>query len=126
MEDLNAASLEDVREWFRTYYGAANAVVAVAGEVEGEEVRKKVERFFGHIPSGPPLAKQQAWIAKMDGPHRQMMQDRVPQARLFKVWNIPPWGTTENNDLNLVADLLTSGKTSRLLPAPGLPGSDRH
>jgi len=86
MEDLNAASLEDVHEWFKKYYGAANAT----------------------------LVRQKVWIAKMQGEHRYQMQDRVPQARLYKVWNIPEWGSQEYAYLDLVSDLLSTGKTSRL------------
>src|SRR5581483_11771968 len=53
MEDLNAASLEDVKQWFRTYYGPSNAVLVVAGDVQPKEVREKVEKYFGEIPPGP-------------------------------------------------------------------------
>ena len=53
MEDLNAASLEDVKEWFRTYYGAANAVLVIAGDITAAEAKQKVEKYFGDIPSGP-------------------------------------------------------------------------
>lgn len=56
MEDLNAASLEDVREWFQTYYGAANAVIVIAGDIDAQTARQKVQQYFGHIPSGPPIA----------------------------------------------------------------------
>ena len=56
MEDLNAASLDDVKEWFRTYYGAANAVLVLAGDIDAETAREKVEQYFGDIPSGPPVA----------------------------------------------------------------------
>lgn len=114
MEDLNAASLDDVREWFRTYYGAANAVLVVAGDVKASEVKQKVERYFGDIPSGPPVAKQDVWIAKMTGTHRQALQDRVAQARIYKVWNTAQWGTPDDGYLQLVANVLASGKTSRL------------
>src|SRR3954464_1009388 len=95
MDDLNAASLEDVKDWFKTYYGPANAVLVIAGDVSADDVRQRVERYFGDIPSGPPIAKHQAWIAKMQGEHRQVMQDRVPQARVIKVWNVPEWGNPE-------------------------------
>ena len=54
MDDLDAASLEDVHEWFQTYYGAANAVLAIVGDVEAEDVKARVEKYFGNIPSGPP------------------------------------------------------------------------
>ncbi len=114
MEDLNAASLEDVHEWFKKYYGAANATLVIAGDVDPEEVKKKVEKYFGDIPSGPPVERQKVWIAKMQGEHRYQMQDRVPQARIYKVWNIPQWGSQEYAYLDLVTDLLSSGKTSRL------------
>lgn len=114
MEDLNAASLEDVHEWFKNYYGAANAVLVIAGDVNTEEVKQKVEKYFGDIPSGPPVAKHEVWIAKMTGTKRQTAQDRVPQSRLFKVWNVPESGTREEALLGLASSILSSGKTSRL------------
>jgi zinc protease len=114
MEDLGAASLDDVHEWFKTYYGAANAVLVVAGDVDAETVKKRVERYFGDIASGPPVARFERWIAKMDGDRRQRVEDRVPQARIYKVWNVPPFGTREAIELGLAAAVLGSGKTSRL------------
>ncbi|MGI6455696.1 MAG: M16 family metallopeptidase [bacterium] len=114
MDDLNAASLEDVHEWFDTYYGAANAFIAIAGDVDAEEVKEKVEKYFGNIPSGPPLIKQKQWIAKRSGEHRLVHYDRVPQSRVYKVWNTPGWGMDESLYLDLFADVLASGKNSRL------------
>ncbi|HWP94499.1 MAG TPA: pitrilysin family protein [Gammaproteobacteria bacterium] len=114
MEDLNAASLEDVHEWFRTYYGAANAVIVVAGDVTAEEVKAKVEKYFGHIPAGPPLTKPRAWVAKRQGESRQIMQDRVPQARVYKVWNVPQIGDPDLDYLDLASKILAGGKSSRL------------
>ncbi len=114
MEDLNAASLDDVKEWFKTYYGAANAVLVIAGDVDTREAKEKVEKYFGDIPSGPPVARFQAWVAKRAGVQRQRVQDRVPQARIYKIWNIPQWATVESDYLNLVSDILGSGKNSRL------------
>ncbi len=114
MEDLNAASVDDVKDWFKTYYGAANAVLVIAGDVNTEQVYEKVQKYFGDIPSGPPLARQEKWIAKMKGTQRQIMQDRVPQARVYKVWNVPGFDSADADYLDLFASLLTSGKTSRL------------
>jgi len=114
MEDLNAASLDDVKEWFKTYYGPANAVVVIAGDVNTDEVKEKVEKYFGDIPPGPPIAKQDTWIARRTESQRQIMQDRVPQARLYKVWNVPPFKSEEADLLDLFATFLTSGKNSRL------------
>ncbi|NIM51257.1 MAG: insulinase family protein [Gemmatimonadales bacterium] len=113
MEDLDAASLEDVQQWFKTYYGAANAVIAIAGDIDPQTAKAKVEQYFGDIPSGPPVAKHDVWIAKRAGAHRQIMQDRVPQARIYKVWNIPEWASEEARYLDLVTDVLAAGKTSR-------------
>src|SRR6266542_2220736 len=114
MEDLNAASVNDVKEWFRTYYGPNNAVIVVAGDITAETARQKVEQFFGDIPATPPIAKQGTWIAKRTGSHREIMQDRVPQARIYKEWNIPEYGSADAEYLDLVTDVLAAGKTSRL------------
>jgi zinc protease len=114
MEDLNAASLDDAKEWFRAYYGAANATLVVAGDVKSQEAFEKVKKHFGHIPSGPPVARHELFVAKRTGTCRMKAQDRVPQARLYMVWNIPQYGTTEGNYLDLVSDVLSSGRSSRL------------
>jgi len=114
MEDLDSAKLDDVKDWFQNYYGAANAVVVVAGDIDAQTARQKVEKFFGDIAAGPPVARQQAWVAKRTGSQRGIMQDRVPQARIYKVWNIPGWSSADGDYLNLVSDVLSSGKTSRL------------
>ena len=114
MEDLNAASVDDVKEWFRTYYGAANAVLVIAGDVQPAEILKKVEYYFGDIAAGPVIKRQQAWIAKMSGEKRAMLQDRVPQARIYKTWNIPGYSTREFALLDVAADVLANGKNSRL------------
>jgi zinc protease len=114
MEDLNAASVEDVKNWFRTYYGPNNAVIALAGDITPETARQKVEHFFGDIPATPPIAKQATWIAPRTGSHREIMQDRVPQARIYKEWNIPEYGSADADYLDLVTDVLAAGKTSRL------------
>ena len=113
MEDLNAASLDDVKEWFHTYYGAANATIVLAGDITVAEARKKVELYFGDIPSGPTIKRQEAWVAKMSGERRSMMQDRVPQARIYKTWNIPGSSTRDFTLLDVASDLLGSGKNSR-------------
>ncbi len=114
MADLNAAKLEDVKEWFRTYYGAANAVLVIAGDVDPADVKARVEKYFGDIPPGPATVRQEEWIAKRSGSQRGFMYDRVPQARVYKVWNTPGWGTLEGEQLALIGNLLSTGKSSRL------------
>jgi zinc protease len=114
MEDLSAASLEDVKEWFRTYYGPNNAIISIAGDVSAAEVFEKVKKYFGDIPASPPISKHSQWIAKMSGKHVQVAQDRVAQANLSKTWNIPGWGDQETIYLRLLGNILTNGKSSRL------------
>jgi len=114
MKDLDAASLSDVQEWFKTYYGPNNVTVVVAGDVTPEVVREKVEKYYGEIPAGPPIAKQEVWVAKRTGTHRGWVQDRVPQARLYRIWNVPEFGSHEESLLDLAAQVLGRGKTSRL------------
>ena len=113
MADLEAASLDDVHEWFKSYYGAANAVLVIAGDVNTEDVKKRVEKYFGDIPAGPPISRLQVWVAKMEGTKREIAQDRVPQARIYKIWNVPEWGDEELAHLDLVSDVLVMGKSSR-------------
>ena len=114
MEDLNAASLEDVQEWFRTYYGPNNAVIVIAGDISPDEALAKANQYFGHIPPSPPIAKHAEWIAKRTGEQRQVMQDRVPQARIYKVWNVPNSLSTDTSLLDLYSSVLADGKNSRL------------
>ena len=81
MEDLEAAKLDDVKEWFKTYYGPNNAVLSIAGDVNTQEILAKVKLYFGDIPPGPPIARFDQWVAKRTGSSRQSVQDRVPQTR---------------------------------------------
>jgi zinc protease len=114
MEDLNAASLEDVKSWFTNYYGAANTVIVLAGDIDPDSALKKVEHYFGEIPAGPPVARFQTWVPRIPGTRRQIVSDRVPLARLYKVWNIPPYGEVDNVYLDLVSGVLAGSKSSRL------------
>ncbi|MCB0606773.1 MAG: insulinase family protein [Lewinellaceae bacterium] len=114
MEDLNAASLEDVHQWFKSYYGAANAVLVIAGDVKAEEIYKKVVRYFGDIPSGPTIVRPEVNIPVRTADTREEYQDRVPEARVAMFWNVPEWGTPEAVYLDLASDILSVGKNSRL------------
>ncbi|HTH78070.1 MAG TPA: insulinase family protein, partial [Ramlibacter sp.] len=114
MEDLDAASINDVREWFKTHYGPNNAVLVLAGDITPDVAKQKVEKFYGDIPPGPPLVRQEAWIAKRSGTHRGTLQDRVPQSRIYRVWNVPGSYTPDEALLDLGAHILGGSKTSRL------------
>ena len=113
MQDLDAASMNDVQEWFKTYYGPNNVTVVIAGDITPDLARQKVEKYYGAIPAGPPVVTRQAWVAKRTGTHRDSVQDRVPQARLYRVWNVPQADSPEEALLDLAAQILGQGKTSR-------------
>jgi len=98
----------------RGWYGAANAVIVVAGDVTAADAKARVEKFFGDIPPGPPVARHRAWVARRTGEQRQTMLDRVAQPRAWLVWNTPEWGAEDDVLLDLAARVLSSGKTSRL------------
>ncbi len=114
LDDLNAASLDEVKEWFSTYYGPNNAVVVIAGDITPEVALEKVTRYFGDIEPGPPVASFERWVAPMADDRRQVTEDRVPQARMQRVWNVPEAGSRDANLLSIATSILSSGKTSRL------------
>jgi zinc protease len=114
MDDLDAASMADVTGWFKGNYGPNNVVLVLAGDITPAQARAKVEKYYGDIPPGPPVARQQAWVAKRSGTHRGTLQDRVPQARVYRSWNVPGADTPEEALLDLAAHVLGGSKTSRL------------
>ncbi|MGH8029166.1 MAG: M16 family metallopeptidase, partial [Arenimonas sp.] len=114
MDDLNAASLEDVKTWFRTYYGAANTTIVLSGDIDAKTAREKVMQYFGDIPAGPPVARQPAWVAERAFAARDQMDDHVAQTRIYREWNVPQRGQRDLVLLDLAADVLGGGKTSRL------------
>lgn len=114
MEDLNAADLETVKEWFREYYGAANAVLVLAGDIDTATAKEKAEKYFGDIESGPPLTRAEGNAPKLAVDKREIMYDRVPQVKIDRNWVAPGRVTQDAVLLTLAAEVLGGGKTSRL------------
>ena len=114
MEDLNAADLETVHQWFKDYYGAANTVLVLAGDVSPEQGRELAQKYFGHIDSGPPVVQPKAFVPTHLSDRYEVMYDRVPQARVYHQWAVPGRTTREAALLQLAASVLGSGKNSRL------------
>jgi zinc protease len=114
MADLDAAAFKDVQEWFKNNYGPSNVVIVLAGDIDAKTAKEKVQKYFGEIPPGPPVAHQKIWIAKMKGTHREVTQDRVPLPRIYMVWNVPQFGSPDADFLDLVSSCLGDGKSSRL------------
>lgn len=117
MEDLNAASLDDVKSWFREYYGASNAVLALAGDIDVATARPLIEKYFGEIDPGPPLMRRETAVPIKVGNTRDVLRDRVPQTRVFRSWTAPGRTTRDAVLLDLATSVLGGGKSSRLYKA---------
>jgi zinc protease len=116
MEDLDAASLEDVAAFFRTYYAPNNAVLSVVGDVEPAQARAWVERYFGPIPANraiPPLADM-SLPPVLGAESREVVKDRVPLPRHFFGFRAPRLGDARFDALEVAAQILAGGKGSRL------------
>lgn len=114
MEDLDAASLDDVKEWYRTYYGPNNAVIVLAGDITPQRGLEMVKKYFAGIPPGPPLARAEEWIPRFERNVRDRMEDRVPQTRIYRVYHAPAWRDPQLQHLNLAAEVLSGSKSARL------------
>jgi zinc protease len=114
MEDLDAASIEDVKEWFATWYGPNNAVLVLAGDIDVATAKEKVTRYFGHIPASPPIGRPNVRVAKRNEATRETLYDRVPQPRVYKAWTIPQYGHVDADRLDLFARVLGGSRSSRL------------
>jgi len=114
MEDLSAATLPDVVEFFKTYYAPNNASLVVAGDIEIEATRRLVEKWFGEIPRGPdvpPLAPAAAALTEVK---RKTLTDRVQLPRLYMAWHSPAYFAPGDAAMDIVSNLLAGGKNSRL------------
>ena len=114
MEDLNAASLDDIKEWYKTFYAPNNAVISLAGDITPERALELVTKYFGGISAGPPLPRTEKWIPVLDRSIRDEMQDQVPQTRIYRVYHAPAWKDRELQSLELFANVLSGSKSSRL------------
>jgi zinc protease len=115
-EDIRAMQLEDVQAFFRTYYHPANASLAIAGDIEVARAFDLVEHYFGELDRGttpPPVAAQ----AELTREQRLMFEDRVELPRLYIAWHSPAMFAPDDAEMDLLADLLANGKTSRLYRA---------
>ncbi len=114
MNDLNAASLDDVKNWFRTWYGPNNAVLVLAGDIDLATAKEKVATYFGSIPAGPTMAQPQVDVAVRPADTRETMTDKVPQVRIYRAWNVAEVGTADVDQLQLLGQVLGGAKSSRL------------
>lgn len=115
MEDLDAATIDDVREFFRIYYAPNNAVLTIVGDFDEAVVRDEVEKYFAHIPSQPPPPPVDVSEPQEVGENEEVFHDKLAPAPAFVLgWKIPARRTPEYYPLSLAADLLFDGDSSRL------------
>ncbi len=114
MEDLSAASLEDVKDFFKRYYTPNNASLCIAGDIDPAQTRKLVEKYFAGIPAGPPVDRFSEWIPGLEGVKKIDMKDNVSLARIYMSWHTPPQFEPGDAELDVLSSILSSGKKSRL------------
>ena len=114
MADLNAASLDDVKQWFRTWYGPNNAVLVLAGDIDVATAKEKVAKYFGDIPATPTMKRQPVPEGAHAEATRATMTDKVPQARIYRAFSVAKYGDADLDRLQLFAQVLGGSKSSRL------------
>jgi zinc protease len=113
-EDLTAASVDDVKDFFKTYYTPNNMSLVIAGDFDPAEAKRLVEKYFGTIPAGPPLDRPAKGVAKLDSEKIIEVNDRVAQERSYFAWHTPAYFDTGDAELDLVATILSDGLSARL------------
>jgi len=114
MDDLDAASLDDVKDWFRTYYGASNVVLVLAGDVGLDEAKEKVGRYFGSAPVGEPLSQAKQWVPELPANRIEEAWDKVGQTRIARVWATPGTNDRDATLMYLVNQTLVANKNAPL------------
>ena len=113
-EDIRAAHIDDVRAFFSTYYHPANASLALAGDIDAATAIRLAERYFGDIPGRGEPPQVQLPEASMTSEVRLVLEDRVELPRLYLAWHSPALFAEDDAELDLIAEVLAGGKTSRL------------
>ena len=114
MEDLSAASHEDIAQFFRTYYGPNDSTLVIAGDFRSEDARRLVEKWFSDVPAGKRPEPLHAPPALLSAETRVTIEDRVQLPRLYMAWITPPLFHPGDDALDFVGSVLASGKNSRL------------
>jgi predicted Zn-dependent peptidase len=114
MADLNVASLEDVKTWFRSHYGPNNAVLVLAGDIDVPTARAKAQRWFGNIPRGPETARPDVPVPTLPAPVDKVMHDRVATVSIHREWVVPGVNDPAVGQLELATAVLGGLGSSRL------------
>ncbi|HEX8267690.1 MAG TPA: pitrilysin family protein [Pyrinomonadaceae bacterium] len=114
LTDLSAASLEDVKAFFRQYYVPNNASLVIAGDFDPKQARALVEKHFGPIAKGGNITRPNPAMPKLEKETRVSFEDVVPLQRMYMVWHSVPQGHKDDAALDLLGNLLSGGRGSRL------------
>jgi predicted Zn-dependent peptidase len=114
MTDLDHASLNDVKNWFRQHYGPNNAVLVLAGDIDAKTARPLVEKWFGDIARGPEPVDDQIDIPTLDAPKTEVLKDRVATTRIYRNWVVPGINSADAVPLDIAATVLGGLSSSRL------------
>ena len=114
MDDLTAASYDDVVAFFKRYYAPSNASLVVAGDLQTADARRLIEKWFGDVKAGPPPEPMTIPGAMLTGVQKKTITDRVQLPRLYLAWITPRHFAPGDTALDVVADVLAGGKNSRL------------
>lgn len=112
--DLRAITVKDAADWFQTFYGPANATLILTGDVGVDEARTLVEKYFAALAPRAPLNRLLTRVSPVPGAFRRERFEAVPQARIYAVYTAPPAGTPDIANLDLIAQIMANGATSRL------------
>ena len=113
-EDLTAAALEDVKEFFRQYYTPNNLSLVIAGDFDSAEAKRLVAKYFGDLPPGPALDRPARWVSTLEGEKVVEVNDRVSLERVYLGWPTPEYFSADEAALEIAARILTDGLSSRL------------
>jgi zinc protease len=113
-EHLDAASVEDVKAFFRRFYAPNNASLSIAGDIDFEETKRLVEKYFGDLPPAPPVPRIERWTPPLDTEVRINLEDRVQLPRLYLAWVAPPRFDPDEGALDVMMSILSEGRSSRL------------
>jgi len=114
MADLDAASLQTVKDWFHDHYAPNNAVLVLAGDIDAATAKPLVEKYFGGIPRGPESVVPKADVPTLPAPKSEVMKDRVSTTRLYRMWAVPGLNDKDSVALDVTAGVLGGLSSSRL------------
>lgn len=114
MEDLSAASLDDVMEFFRIYYAPNNACIAISGDFRPAQAKEWIQKYFGELKRGIEIERPLPQPVTLTEEKRMVFEDRVQLPRLYMTWPTVQMNTREDAVLDVITDILAAGKSSRL------------